>query len=611
MQGVSVLGIGECGTRVALELSAEFDLGIIGEILSSAGIPMPKIKTAFKFLKESRTINPATIPHFFLGDFNQSNKAYVEAKKFAEIAKRLASSPNEPSEEILEALQKDHETNNLGFTKDDIRKIDQLRKAKYYIPEFEMLDFYDRDRLLLAPQGAGGYQYLSEAVTDANPAILSQVALHPSRILFGVFGSGGGSGAGAVYSILSQDTRRAARLSLGLAVTPGPSEEQFFRNSGRFLVRFLSTDIRKRFDKLLLFSNRSAHVAAMRNRDGFESSNGTVQGLLNRYLAKVVYAITSLNAGTMDLRSGKAFDTLDCKRYFPAVASVGLASSSDAQAGFDELFVKALSPMAIGNEALYGLSTTVGIGSDQAKAISAAIEAVYEHARQDRTPEECAGAVRSLSRETGFYRVLKSVRAFYLCRSDGAIRKMEQNKDVATRMLQLLTGFNVEFTSSGFVNPNIREDLVLLILDAGISADIFESLAAYIKFGFLGDDQEKTRLFLEQLRGAMTEIRGASTKLVAQELLVKNVDSLRDTLVAQCNPGSADLSTIREARSETEIAYFEQCDFLPEKIRAKDDGDYFMTAEHVLQASYALLDMMKMSAGIDPHSTGGVAEPLY
>lgn len=610
MQGVSVLGIGECGTRVALELSAEFDLGIVGEILSSAGIPMPSVKTAFKFLRESRTVNPATIPHFFLGDFNQSNKAYVEAKKFAEIAKRLASSPEDPNEEILKALQKDHETKDLGFNKDDLRKIDQLRKSKYYIPEFEMIDFYDKDRLLLAPQGAGGYQYLSEAVTDANPTILDQIARHPSRILFGIFGSGGGSGAGAVYSILSRDLRRAARLSLGLAVTPGPAEEQFFRNSGRFLTRFLSTDASKRFDKLLLFSNRSAHVAVMRNRDGFERSNSTEQALLNRYLAKVVYAITSLNSGTMDLRSGKAFDTLDCKRYFPLIASVGLASTGDSQTGFDDLLIKALSPMAIGNEALYGLSTTVGTEPAKAEAIKMAIESLYEHVLQGRSAEDSIDLVRSLSRTTGFFRVLKSVRAFYLCRSDAAIRKMEQTKDPAARMLQLLTGSKVEISASGFVNTNIREDIVLLILDAGVSADIFESLAAYIKFSFLGDDQEKSRQFLGQLRGAMAEVRVAPTKSIAEEIVTAQTENLRRMLLEQFSQTGLNLSEVQEARSEMEIEYFQQCDFLPDKIRGHNDGDYFMTAEHVMKACTTLLDMMTISTGIDPHDFD-TSEPLY
>lgn len=611
MNGVNVVGIGECGTRVALELAADFDLGLFGELLESAPLLNPKFKFLLKFkweTKKTNSIADKVIPYFFIGDFNQSNKSYVDAKKAYEIVKYVSANKQMNADEILRALQSDSRLSALEFDKDDLTKINKLKGRKDGIPKLEILDFYDEEKLLMTPDGAGGYQYLSEAVTDSNNTILQSMKKRPSRILFGILGTGGGSGAGAITSILSRDPLRTSRLSLAIAVFPNANEHSHFSNSGRFIVRYLSRDSKECFNKMFLFSNRSARIALDCITNSEEGRSITEQKLVNTYISKVVFCMSAINSGEMDVKSGCTFDTLDSKRYLPELATVSLASSNNNEK-FDDLFLRAITPLKIYENSLSGISVTVSESTDKVNAIKTSLKDIYSVILNKGDKSKTVGKISKLNKLTGFYRPIKSVRSFYLCRQEKSITSMTRSIAKVTSFLNALSGgAYVEFVCSGLVSSSLQEDILFLVIDSGTNADIIDSLYHYSLNSFFNKDPGKAWEFIQTLRRGLGKVRNANNVDKGLSEIESTKKSLVDQL-SKVNQASL-LSDIREYTTDDQKSFLSACEFLPEELK-DEKSSYYITADDLISACSKLLFSMQSPAGNNIHDINDDDEPPY
>jgi hypothetical protein len=610
MNGVSVVGIGECGTRVALELAADFDLGLFGELLELTSLPAPKFKFLLKFkwdTKKTNSISDKVIPYFFIGDFNQSNKSYVDARKAYEIVKYVRANNHTNANEILKALQSTKKLSLLEFDKDDLPKINKLKGRQDGVPRLEMLDFYDEDGLLMAPDGAGGYQYLSEAVTDSNTNMLTSLKDRPSRILFGILGTGGGSGAGAITSILSRDPLKTSRLSLAIAVFPNEGENSHFCNSGRFITRYLSKDVKDRFDKMFLFSNRSARIALNCISDPAKFSEMTEQKLVNTYISKVVFCMSAINSGEMDVKSGCAFDTLDSKRYLPELAAVSLASSNNNEQ-FDELFLRAIAPLKIYDDSLSGISVTVGLNVTSVSAIEKSLKGIYSTIHDQEDKERTIEQVEKLNKITGFYRPIKSVRAFYLCKEESSIISMTRSVSRIADFLNALSEGTIEFVCAGLINSSLQEDILFLVIDSGTNADIIDSLYQYSLTSFFNKDSEKANQFIKTLQTGLVKIR--DTKNISEGL--SEIENIKKDLTDQLSNinQAPSLSAIREYISEEQKAFLSVCEFLPEELN-DEASTYYLTADNYIIACTKLLFSMQSPANSNIHEIDDDAGPAY
>jgi hypothetical protein len=587
-RAVSVIGVGECGTRVALELGVELQFGMLGEFFESLGLSIPKafVKLLYRREKWKNSLPNDARPNIYLGDFNRSNRIYVDAKKSSVIQQYLNENPNASENSILRVLRSDEKYAKLGFDDNDIDLIGKIRKRSHPYPQFEMLDFYVGDELILAPDGSGGIQYLSEAVTDNNSDLRRVIEKKASRIIFGIFGLGGGSGAGATYSILSKEERRKSRLSVGIGVLPNAGEENLFRNSGRFFVRYLSTDVERRFDKLMLFSNRAAHIAAECYRERRSRDNMIERELINKYIAMSIFSVSALNSRNVKVVSGKAIDTLDCKREWPTLGTIGLATKREGEPDFKELFGLALSPMSITDEGLCGLSVTVGKGEDS--------ERIKKHisdllASGDGVQAE--KTINSLRSITGFYRFIRSVHVFYIVKSSSSTAGMEAAVSQANQLLFSLAGAEVQTGFSSFHFDGLNDNILLLLIDAGPSQDLIESVMRYLKPAFLSTDEVRTLEFSKTLQKGIVAIRDTESSQLANEK-IEEVENELINIIVRGNEGRDDFV---ETRTKEEISLIEDAEWVPEALADIENSEYLVRTSGVKKAIRSILSLAKRS----------------
>lgn len=600
-RAVGIIGVGECGTRIALELAGELQLGSLGDAIENMGFKSPSAKFRLLFRAERRasTLPVDARPFIFLGDFNRSNKIYVDAKKTSIIQELISSEPGLSDQDLLKKLKQNTELSRLGFQESDSVRISEIRNKKYRIPQFEMLDFYSQNQILLAPDGAGGLQYLSEAITRENDDLVQKISNQPSRIIFGIFGIGGGAGAGSIFSLLSRDALRKTRLSVGVGVLPGSGEQTMLRNAGRFLVRFLSRSLDERFDKLLLCSNRAAQFALDSLQENTAQQNEGERVLLNRYIAKTVFILSCINSKNVVVKTGKAIDTLDCKREWPSVITVGLAAKADGPIDFKDLFVRALSPMEYsGDDGLSGLSIASAKNKADAKAIASAVRKVFYGISEGGFSEK---DVHEVSSKSGFYRLIRSVHLFLVSKESKDPKDIkdarvslqgERLRDNVLRFFRELAGVDVNCVYCAYQFEGLSETILLALIDSGPSGDMVESLVRYVNPAFLGGDEARSREVHAKFGEAIRKIRGAASGIESSKL----VETMSDELISIVSGGDWGESSRGgqsdvEYRSDNELAILKDASWVPMSLNNIGSQEYLIRLPDVRACICEILKM--------------------
>ena len=301
--------------------------------------------------------------------------------------------------------------------------------------EVKALYFSAKSKPLLHVGGAGGLQYLSEAIAAQDSGLLEAIDERTDGALIGIFALGGGTGSGSLFSVLKYFKDKIARYTIGVGILPSRDNTQEFVNAGRYLTKFLGALPSERFNTLLLFSNDLAEdVLIGSDLDSKEDP----KAIINGYISAFVHDFSLINDRRTTSLFGKLFDPMDGKRYLSGVATVGYASdaySVDGNYSAEKLFLNAISPMNYEHGRINGVAVQVtpvevddeAEGEDQVAppsdgwsidpagrkrmTVTNVLKALVERLKAG----DQAGA-RAMGREleglTPFYRSVKSVRVF-------------------------------------------------------------------------------------------------------------------------------------------------------------------------------------------------------
>ncbi|MFO1026493.1 MAG: hypothetical protein U1E70_15065 [Acetobacteraceae bacterium] len=361
---IGVIGFGQCGSRVAIDVSGEFDPTAVlsGKPPASARLRLVFERWGRRKPSQSSDIQVQRKPDIYIGDLNSKNGNYLsqaKIQKIAEVLQREDSKTAKDDSYLLSVLKSRYP--ELGFSDEDLSLIGDLRANPGLSELITPLYFESGSKILLEVDGAGGQQFISEAIADVDAALLSKIKPRPNGIMFGVFALGGGTGAGTLLSLLSKYRTQTNRYTIGVGVLPGRNDGIVsVANVGRYFCRFYSRGIKDRYDSLILFSNNAAESAIEVANSKEPKANNLPKlpiDLINEYIASFIRSISSMNDSATVPLLGKSFDPMDGRIILSGLATVGYASAD----GFDpkRLFLDAISPMKIENDSLQGVSVIV------------------------------------------------------------------------------------------------------------------------------------------------------------------------------------------------------------------------------------------------------------
>ena len=196
---LSILGFGQCGSKVAVEISASFNPTNIlkGESTISGYV---------RFVREKfgRQNKPeiGQSPAFYIADLNTSNDVYVFFTKAQAIRENLGQIEGLSSKEIIAKINKNQD--KVLLDEGDSEIVEQIKKQREALRMVNALYFEANNKPLLEIGGAGGLQYLSEAIASQDANIMKTVDTRLGGPLVGIFSLGGGTGAGSLYSVLTE-----------------------------------------------------------------------------------------------------------------------------------------------------------------------------------------------------------------------------------------------------------------------------------------------------------------------------------------------------------------------------------------------------------------------
>ena len=191
---LSILGFGQCGSRVAVELSASFNpVDIV------SGVPAFSLKLLWEKFGRKRPEPTAEFPLFYIADLNRSNDVYVYYTKAQAINEVLDQTDKQLSNrEIVERVR----SPSIRLDRSDYALIDQVRTQRATLEKVKALYFAAGSKPLLDVGGAGGLQYLSEAIAAQDKRLLDDIDKRTGGALIGIFALGGGTGSGSLFSVL-------------------------------------------------------------------------------------------------------------------------------------------------------------------------------------------------------------------------------------------------------------------------------------------------------------------------------------------------------------------------------------------------------------------------
>jgi hypothetical protein len=558
---VTVIGLGQCGSSVTLELSARVDPlqalnpASTGLALLEAALRV-EINDPAKFATAIGEAVSATIQgarsmfrrrpdhhgakghfDFYIADMNHQNNRYLELLKAEQIRGFRARNPRASFDEFLEEI--DFEFPNI-FEKSD-RRAFETNAAQSVKP----LTFRQPAGNGIFLDGAGGLQYISEYLAATDLTLYEEITKHQSGTLVGIFAAGGGTGAGSSLALLSRYKcdPGTGGYTMGLCVLPSSTEYESEPRAGRFLTRYLSIEPARRFDTLLLFSNDTAsHVAAAALKQIVAAAPGIeanpeltttkiASEVVNAYLAQYLRYYSEINQPSSKPLSSKIWDPTDGAVSLQGPSFIGCAfAGKDGAFDAADIFARAISPLRADflAECLEGTAMSLGRAGD-GNALA-------------QLTSQLHGALRGESISLpAVYTTLKKLRLFFFI-SSGAT---EEERTLISHRISIFEG-EVQSLVRRITEGEVGIDMasyeadvpfhgLLLTAEGGFVPYVYELIVEYLKHSFFaGQERSFESRFLPTLNGILQKARTLSAEQQAiheleAELNASLGELLRDT----------------------------------------------------------------------------------
>lgn len=521
---LSILGFGQCGSKVAVEISASFNPT---NVLRGEG----PLSVSFRYFSEKLGSPPkediGKRPAFYIADLNASNNVYVYFTKAQAIRNSLNQIEGLSPSEIIKKVNRN--SGGLLLEENDIGMVEQVKKQKQALEMVNALYFAVNNRRLLELGGAGGLQYLSEAIANQDSNLLKSIDNRQGGALIGIFSLGGGTGSGSLFSILTKYRSAVARYTVGVGVLPTRQNIEEFSNAGRYLTKYLGSSSEERFHTLVLFSNEAATNVLI--EDGSQNEETDALKIINEYISAFIHDFSLINDDKTITKFGKLFDPMDGKHFLSGICTIGYSSGEVFSAS--EFFACAISPMSIQGKALSGLAVRVTReehGRSEDQEIADLIERIVSGLESGEETQTDIDKLRSL---TPFYRTIKSVRIFYFIKNTSYQQPAFQFQQLIYRFFQAVAGEGVSVAINCYYTPasESRENSILVIFGDAFTFEIYESVMQYAQRAFIkrGDTEPN---FAEAFNAKLESVK----RVEQADLDVKFDKAIEDVLAdSNCN----------------------------------------------------------------------------
>jgi len=545
---LSILGFGQCGSKVAVEISASFNPTNILKGDSIFGF-------CFKYMSEKigrqKREDIGQSPAFYIADLNTSNDVYIYFTKAQAIRDNLNYINNMQPREIIERINK----NNKGvlLEEGDTEIVEKVKKQNEALKMVTALYFESNSKPLLEFGGAGGLQYLSEAIAEQDTKLLKSIDTRQGGALIGIFSLGGGTGSGSLFSILTKYKNLIHRYTVGVGVIPNRENTEEFANAGRYLTKYLGSRNEDRFHTLILFSNEAARDVII---DEKMLDNANPLSLINNYITSFIHDFSMINDNKTITQFGKLFDPMDGKRFLSGICTIGYSYSDDFSA--KELFVNAISPMAYENKCLSGIAIRLTNSQhDRTKEneiknlLLSLINKIDE--KKDIKEINEFDEINEIRSITPFYRTIKTVRLFYFIKNTDYQSEAYKFQRTISQFFQHIAGDDVSVSINCYFTPESesRNNSLLIIIGGAFSFEIYESVIKYTKQSFVQKDKDDE---VKDVEDSFNELLD-DVKRTRSSGLPTDISNKVDTILTDCN-----CSTIEGTKSKDNINIFDHPD---------------------------------------------------
>ena len=520
---LSILGFGQCGSKIAVEVSASFS-----PVDMLSGLPSFSIRVLYEKFGKRVPADPGQHPAFYIADLNASNDVYVHYSKAQAIGRVLGQTEKTiPDKEVISRVNK----NVPGVTLEpaDANLIETVRRQRAALRMVQALYFAAGNEPLLTVGGAGGIQYLSEAIADQDTNLLASIDKRQNGALIGIFALGGGTGSGSLYALLRNYKRITPRYTVGIGILPYDFNIPQIQNAGRYFVKFLAAEIDDRFNTLFLFSNEVARVVL--GSSDLDGGDNPLQ-IINAYVSSFIHDFSLINDQLTETLFGKLFDPMDGKRYLSGLANAGYASDSygsDSRFSAMDLFVRAMSSMSHTGGRINGIAVRITRDMRHRAECDSLFAKLVESVRHEdsREVEQYATRLRAL---TPFYRTVKFVHIFYLiCNRDFSLETFGF-QDTIVKTFGAVVGGQVSVdvncylvSASSAANEN---NSVLVLIGGAFSFEVYDSALQFVENSFIESGKEAE--FGEEFNKLLIWVRERQYSVSTETEVGKRVAALLD-----------------------------------------------------------------------------------
>lgn len=520
---LSILGFGQCGSKIAVEISASFNPSnvIAGDSPFTASL---------QFLIENFGKRPPKslddTPSFYIADLNTSNDVYIYFTKAQVIREYLPQLENLSTKEIVAKVNRNRD--GVLIKESDIAIVEEVKNRHKALSMIKSLYFEANKKPLLEMGGAGGLQYLSEAIADQDSNLLNSIDRRKNGALIGIFSLGGGTGSGSLFAILSKYKKLTQRYTVGVGVLPSRTSLDEYSNAGRYLTKYMGTPTRQRFHTLILFSNEAAEQVLMDEITQYEGMEP--MKIINEYISEFIHDFSLINDDKTITKFGKLFDPMDGKRYLSGICTIGYCSGKDFSPR--DYFSKAISPLTFEDRRLSGLTvriTQAEYGESEQKEIVDLIQKILEGLEVERLSDDdiemlttreneglqISGNLNELKQNicrlrsaTPFYRTVKQVRVFYFIKNTAFVRSAFRFQRVIRQFFQIVSGSKVRVAINCYYVPASESlhNSILVIFGGAFCFEIYESVLEYADLAF-AKDRDGSSEIVDLFNDKLAEVR--------------------------------------------------------------------------------------------------------
>ena len=509
---LTVLGFGQCGSKIAIDIAATFNPASVLGLLEGASPFTLSIRAVIE-----RFHSPSDIernrPRIYIADLNEANDIYTKYRKTEAIR-----SQNFPSR--LTTKDKIHRVNihanatGVELKDEDGALVEYVEKNRRALEMVNALYFSAGNSQVLRTGGVGGLQYVSEAIADQDDALFNAIRTSENAPLVGVFALGGGTGSGSLYSVLTRYKSEYQRYTVGVGILPMTDNKLELDNAGRYITKFLGASKESRFHTLLLFSNEVAIRLLQRAK---LPRGQSPLDIVNTYVASFIHAFSLLaDKGTTTL-FGKLLDPADCKRFFSDVCTIGYAAAEcSAKFSAKETFINAISPLSYlknGDIAGVAVSTspTNQIRGSDVDSLGDMVAKVINSLERGDPVGMPNDDVEQLRENGTFYRTVKVVHALFFLKSKDHEYEVFHFQRTIVDFFKMIAGDGVSVAVHAYHASALDRSSVLVMFGGSFCHEVYESVRAYVCERFISGDDNRRR-FLNAYVKILKEVRTPGTR---------------------------------------------------------------------------------------------------